>query len=124
MGTRNAALGKYANKAPDLHLPVAKGERRAYFVLTFFLRLFFLVLSPELPRISTKKSSFRVELLQIFTKHCVFSVKLLQISIKNPLKLVFSSNEEGRKEGRKEERNPPVVFERHRLAIAHLDIIS
>ena len=56
-----------------------------------------------------------------FHKTSCFSVKLLQISIKNPLKLVFSSNEEGRKEGRKE---PPAVFERHRLAIAHLDIIS
>ena len=35
---------------------------------------------------------------------------------------MFSSNEEGRKEGRKK-GTPPAVFERHRLAIAHLDII-
>ena len=101
--------------------------RRAYFVFDsfFFWRLVFCFFG-------ALAWSFLEFLLKIefsrrassnFHKTSCFSVKLLQISIKNPLKLVFSSNEEGRKEGRKK-GTPPAVFERHRLAIAHLDIIS
>ena len=89
-------------------------QRRAYFFLTsfFFFGDFFFFLG-------ALAWSFLEFLLKIefsrrassnFHKTSCFSVKLLQISIKNPLKLVFSSNEEGRKEGRKEERNPALFL--------------
>ena len=86
--------------------PSVHPKRKAYVFLTcffFFLRLvfFFGALAWSFLEFLLK-IEFSRKASSNFHKTSCFSVKLLQISIKNPLKLVFSSNEEGRKEGKKE----------------------